>query len=111
MALQAGTVLIFGVDTPTKTYGIVQTASTVGNIKRSTAKAPDGHVISIQEYGDKKELDLTYMPLSTASAEPEIGTPFDFDGLTWQIDNIIGTSVVDGFKSIALNATYYPNIH
>jgi len=112
MAIQQGTVLNFGIDFAEETYGLLQDYDIDNKIQRVTAVAPDGKSVSIQEFGPESKLRLRYYPLSASSTdEPEIGTPFVFDGATWQIDNISDSRVIDGFESKEVTATYYEGVH
>jgi len=109
--LQAGHILAFGITSALTTYGLLQSYSITQSTKRATAKAPDGTDVSIQEHGDTSSIELTYLPLVTGSGDPAIGTTFTFDGLPWQIDSISDGLTVDGFRSVTVNATWYPYIH
>lgn len=112
MAIQDGTVLVFGVTDALKTYGLVQSYDIEDRIQRATSIAPDGNVVSIQEYKYEESLLLTYLPLSAASTDdPEIGVAFEFDGATWQVDRIADRRVVDGFAQVTVEASHYPGIH
>jgi len=108
MGQQAGTVLLFGIDTPEQTYGLLQTYDIVEDVQRAEAIAPDGAVVSIQEYKDTWKLTLTYILLSEGTGDPEIGTNFTFDGYEWHIDNIKYSKDVSGFRTATLTAKNYP---
>jgi len=113
MTLQAGDILQFGI-TDTVTYGIVQSVDDEEVMRRATAIAPDGAVVSIQEYAEQANLTLTYLPLSGESTDgdrPIIGDPFVYAGSTWQIDSIVDTKTVDGFNAKTVEAKWFPKIH
>lgn len=115
MALQAGIILLFGIEFPSKDYGLVQNYTVTDAVKRAEALAPDGSVVSIQEFGKDSKLNLTYIPLVTPTViPPEIGTTFTidaFDDTQWQIDTIETAYDVSGFQTVTVNAKYYPKIH
>lgn len=112
MSIQAGTVLEFGIDTPLKSYGLLQTYEIENHVQRATAMAPDGKVVSIQEYQNEATLRMTYLPISAGSTDdPEIGVGFTFDSRTWQIDHYTSRYTVDGFREVDLEASYYEGIH
>jgi len=110
MGLQGGTVLNFGIDSPEKSYGLVQSYVISDTVKRDEAKAPDGSIVSIQEYGNVETLDLRYFPLDSAATTPQIGTTFQFNSKNWQVDSISDEQTVDGFASILVIARHYPEI-
>ena len=110
MTLQAGTLLIFGIDTPLKTYGLLQDYSIADKVQRAESLAPDGHVISIQEYNDTSVLNLTYLPVFEGTGDPVIGTIFTFDSTSWHIDEITDSYDVSGFEVKQVIAKYYPQI-
>ena len=110
MALQAGTILKFGITTPLTTYGLLQDFDIDNIVKRAEAIAPDGQIVSIQEFGERAILDLTYIPLVAGTGLPEIGTTFSFDLLSWKIDSISNGLRVAGFKTVNLIATNYPQV-
>lgn len=108
---QAGTELNFGILFPNEDYGLVQSYERTDEIQRALSKGPDGSATSIQEYQDQAKLRLTYLVISSSTAtEPEIGTAFDYDGLTWNLDTIEDANSVDGFEAKTIEATWYPKI-
>jgi hypothetical protein len=114
MTLQAGTLLIFGIDTPEKSYGLLQSVETTNKVQRAKAIAPDGAIVSIQEFGKEDSLSISYLPISTASTDPnrpQIGEPFIFSGSTWQVDTVADIETVDGFEAFTVEASYYAGIH
>lgn len=109
---QAGTLLTFGIDaSSTLSYGLVQGVEQNDKVQRATAIAPDGNIVSIQEYGSKSGLSLTYLPLDGTSDGPEIGDPFIYAGSTWQVDDIMDGQSPDGFNVKTVAASNYPSIH
>jgi len=108
--LQAGTVLVFGIDTPEELYGLVQAYSIKDTVSRAMAKSPNGAITSIQESTQTKLLDLTYILLTISVEPPEIGSVFTFDSLEWHIDDVTDGLVVDGFETFTVKATYYPQL-
>jgi hypothetical protein len=71
-----------------------------------------GYPVSIQEFGPQVNMQLTYLPLSVSSTDaPEIGTPFDFEDRTWNINSVSDATVVDGFEVFTIDATSYSQIH
>ena len=111
MPLQAGTLLVFGIGTATQDWGLLQSYSIEDTVSRAEAKAPDGNIISIQEYTQVQTLNLNYLTLFVAITDPPaIGTRFTFDGKVWSIDRIKESNVVDGFQSYDVTAKYYPKL-
>jgi len=111
--LQAGKVLVFSIDTTNgveESYGLVQSVTINGTTERAEAKGPDGHTYSIQEYDDKLELSLNYLELGTPTGTPSIGTAFTYDGTTYYISSLSSAMTVDGFKTVDVTATNYPNL-
>lgn len=111
--LQGGTVLVFSIQTDggaDESYGVVQTASINETVERAEAAGPDGHTVSVQEYDDRKELSLTYLEKGTPTTPPAIGSTFTYDSTTWYINSINSTDTVDGFRSVDVTATNYPNL-
>lgn len=111
MPLQAGLVLAFGVDLPEKNYGLLQSYERTDAVNRAEAKAPDGSVVSIQEFNENARLTLTYVPLVDSTDDPTIGVVFTFDTIVWQIDDIKAGFEVDGFRHVTITAKHYPKIH
>jgi hypothetical protein len=111
--LQGGTALVFSIekgDGANDSFGIVQSVSINETVERAEAKGPDGHTYSVQEYDDKKELSLTYLEKSSLSGEAAIGSTFTYDSITWYVNSINSTDTVDGFRSVEVTATNYPNL-
>jgi len=107
--LQDGTVLVFGTGAATS-YGLVQSESINETTERAEAKGADGNTVSIQEYDDRNELSLTYLELGTPTSPPTIGTAFTYNTVSYLISSINSTRTVDGFKSVDITATNYPNL-
>lgn len=111
MTLQAGTLLIFGIGTATQDWGLLQSYSIEDTVSRAEAKAPDGNIISIQEYTQVQTLTMDYYSLFVAISDPpEIGTRFTFDSKVWSIDKVRENNVVDGYQSYNVTAKYYPKL-
>jgi len=113
MALQGGTVLVFGISSPEKSYGLILDYNTEDAVNRAEAIASDGEIVSIQEHGQQKQLNLNYLPLdasATADGKPAIGDPFVYEGEIWRINSITDGLSVDGFKTVSVNASYYKKL-
>ena len=106
--LQGGTALVFS--TSDTTYGLVQSHTITANTERAEARGAGGHVASIQEYNDTSGLSLSYLELASATGKPGIGATFTFLGETWYINSIASAQTVDGFKTVDVDATNYPNL-
>lgn len=106
---QAGTPLVFS--TADTAHGLVQNHEIVVNTERAEGRGAGGHVASIQEYNDTSGLTLSYLEFATPGADqPTIGTAFPFLGGTWYINSITSAQTVDGFKTVDVDATGYPNL-
>lgn len=110
MAVQDGTILAFSIDTPLESYGLVQNYTITEQIERITARGAAGNTISVQELDDTKTLSLNYMELGTPVSPPVVGTAFTFKSIEWLIDSMADSLTVDGFKSVDITATHYPNL-
>jgi hypothetical protein len=108
MALQGGTVLVFGVDE--ETFGLVQSSTTTHQVERAVGHGANGDIKSIQEYNDTYSLSMNYLERATPTGEASIGTTFTYDGLEWYVDSVAETATVDGFLSVDVEATHYPNL-
>ena len=109
MALQAGDILEFGIDTPTTTYGLYQDHTVTKAINRATARGAAGATVSTQEFDPTTTLNLNYVVLATETSEPEIGTKFTFLTVEYQIDSIAKGNTVDGFATKDITAIHYPS--
>lgn len=107
--LQEGTLLVFGTGDATS-YGLIQTATRNNTTERAEAKGADGNTVSIQEYDEREVLSLNYLEISGGTGAPAIGTAFTYDSLTWYVQSISENITVDGFKSVDVEATRYPNV-
>ena len=101
--------------TPAATYGYIQSYNVDSTTERAEAKGPGGHVQAIQEFNELKQLTLEYLEFATSTGEPEIGTPFTFDDgdgadITWYVNSVNKGKSVDGFKSVSVSATNFPNL-
>ena len=111
MGLQAGTVLVFSIDSDTgadQGYGIVQSVSFNEQVKRAEAMGAGGNTVSIQEHDERSEMTLEYLQKGTTTGAPSIGTEFTFDSATWYVSSIVRTETVDNFLSVTCTATNYP---
>lgn len=111
--LQAGTVLVFSIDTDNgvaESYGLVQSVTRNNTVQRAEGKGADGHVVSIQEFDDRVELSLNYLELGTPVGEPAIGSAFTYDGSTYYVSSASEGMTVDGFKTVDITATNYPHL-
>lgn len=108
--LQAGAILMFGMDTPLRSYGLIQSHNITRSVERAELKACDGNVIAIQEFNLIWKLDLTYIPLAPSGGTgfAEIGERFTYLDKYWQIDSLSGPRKVDGFVNRIIEATHYP---
>jgi len=111
--LSGGKTLQFSVGT--ETFGYVQTYKVDSNTDRATAKGPDGHVMALQESNDTKSLSLNYIEFATKTGMPAVGTVFTFDNgegadITWYIDTISYGFSVDGYKTVDVSASHFPNL-
>ena len=107
---QDGTVLVFGIDTPLESYGLVQNYTITDQTERATARGENGNTVSFQEFDNTKSLSLNYMVLGTPTSPPAIGTTFTFKTVTWEIDSIADGRTVDAFETYDVTATHYPNL-
>lgn len=110
MAVQDGTILAFGISSPTTTYGIVQNYSIEDKVDRARNIGPDGSILAIQDYGQHQVLTLTFVALSVQVDPPAIGTKFTFDGKSWSLMSVKEDASVDSFESYTITAEYYPQI-
>ena len=112
--LQGGTVLVFSVGSTEQgeaaAYGLIQSGSVNDTTELAEAKGADGNVVSVQEFDQKKSLSLTYLTLNTQSGEPAIGTTFTYNAVVYYIDSMNKTQTPDGFESVDITATHYPNL-
>lgn len=108
MGQSAGTALVFS--TPSATYGLIQSYNVEDNTKRAEAMGPGGNVNAIQEYDNQAKLTLSYLRLASPTGTPKVGTSFSFRGRTWYIDTITSGYTVDGFMTMDVAATQYPNL-
>ena len=100
MALQAGTVLEFSIDSATTGYGIIQSVNVTNQTERVTARGALGATVSTQEFDPTISLTMNIKMLGTPVSPPAIGTKFTHDTVEYQLD-----SVEDG-RTIDENATY-----
>jgi len=108
--LQGGTILFFGTGVD-QSYGLVQSSTITEQTERAEAKGADGHTQSIQEYNNTKTLALNYLPIDPGTGtKPVIGTVFTFETEEWYITSIATAKTVDGFQTIDIDATNYPNL-
>jgi hypothetical protein len=107
--LQGGTVLVFGTGADA-TYGLKQSYTITDQVERAEGRGADGHVQSVQEYNNTKSLSLNYLELGTPTGGPAIGATFTFESDTWYVNSIAQNFTVDGFKSVDVDATNYPNL-
>lgn len=112
MALQGGTLLAFSIGSATTTYGILQSVDITEKVNRAKAIAPDGNIVSIQEFGEETSLNLTYVELSAASTtdNPHVGAKFTFESNVYQIDSVSSVRTIDGFKTVTAEASRYEGI-
>jgi len=111
--LAGGATLLFSITTDggsDDSFGIIQSVSVNETTERAEAKGPDGHTYSIQEFDNKKELSLTYLARATSTGAPAIGATFTYDTIVWYINSINTNDTVDGFVSVDVSATNYPNL-
>lgn len=120
--LQGGTALKFSVKIQNAsggsvpTYGIIQSLSVNSTTERAEAKGPDGHTVSVQEYDNRHELSLSYLEKASPTGAPAIGSTFTFDPGTgvgsqaWYINSVNVGETVDGFRTVDITATDYPNL-
>lgn len=108
MGQQGGTTLVFSVDAAT--YGLIQSYDVEENTKRATAMGPGGDTVSVQEHDNLAALSLTYLQLGSPTGLPVIGTTFSFRDKTWYLDSVTSGYTVDGFLSVDVEATEYPNL-
>jgi hypothetical protein len=109
MTLQAGTVLVFGIDTPLTSYGLLQSYNITDQTERATARGAAGATVSTQEFDPTKSLTLNYLPVGTPTGGPAVGTKFTFETIDWQIDTLDTGDVVDGWETVDITATSYPS--
>lgn len=117
--LQDGTVLKFGTGA-IAAYGVVQSSSITQAAETAEAKGPNGHTTSIQQYDDRQELSLNFLPLSTftlGTTEPKIGSTLytpgagePGEGDTWVVKSVQEGKTVDGFATVDVTATNYSNL-
>ena len=112
---KGGKTMIFSVGAAT--YGYIQSYSIDQTTERAEAKGPNGHTYAIQEYNETRTLTLEYLEFATATGAPDIGATFTFeDGegntLTngWYISSVNRGRTVDGFKTVSITATHYPDL-
>ena len=106
--LQGGTVLLFS--TPAGTYGLIQSADIEENTQRAEAMGPGGNVLSVQEYNQLGSLSLNYFQIAAGTGLPAVGATFAFEGRTWYLNSVTSGLTVDGFLSVDVDATEYPNL-
>jgi len=111
--LAGGKTMVFS--TPSATYGYIQSYSVDQTTERAEAKGPNGHTMAIQEYNETRTLSLNYLEFATDTSPPDIGTTFTFDDgegndVTWYISSVNRGKTVDGFKTVDVTATHYPDL-
>ena len=106
-----GTLLVFGIDSPLQTYGIVQQYTATDTVETAIWSDSGGKLGAVQQYGQRVDAVIMYFELSELpSGAPDIGTKFTYAGNDWIIEEIQSVRSLDGFKSITVNAFTYFNI-
>jgi hypothetical protein len=111
--LAGGKAMVFSV--LSATYGYIQSYSVEHSVERAEARGPGGHVMAVQQYNDTKKLALEYLEFASQSGMPALSATFSFDdgtgsAVTWYINSISYGKTVDGFKTVSVDATNYPNL-
>lgn len=109
MALQAGTVLEFSIDTATTGYGIIQSVNETSQTERATARGSLGATVSTQEFDPTNTFTMNVMMLATPAGAPAIGTAFTYNGTEYQLDSVDDGRTVDGFQTYDLAGVSYPS--
>jgi len=109
MALQAGTVLEFSIDSATTGYGIIQTVNVTNVTERATARGEDGATVSTQEFDPKINLTMNIKMLGTPASPPTIGTKFTHDAIEYQLDSVDDGKVIDDFATYDISGVSYPS--
>ena len=112
--LAGGKTMVFSVaDVP---YGYIQSYNVDKTTERAEAKGPNGHTYAIQEYNEIWQLTLEYLEFATQTGNvPTLGTKWvDTEAITgvtaWYISSANYGRSVDGFKTVTITATYYPDL-
>jgi len=116
-----GTSLVFSIEIGSETtYGLIQDLSIQPSTERAEARGPAGDVYAVQEYNDLYQMSMTYLEKAAPTGAPVLGTLFEVNvssmvaaltGTTsWYVNDIDVGDTVDGFRSITVNATHYPNL-
>lgn len=104
--------LVFGVTT--ETCGIVQSFSQAGSIEKQEVKGISGDTLAVAYFNPTTAYSLT--AVATGSPTVTVGGAFTFanaiSGATGavRIDSLTVNKTNDGFMTIDISATGYPNI-
>ena len=109
MALQAGTVLEFSIDSATTGYGIIQNVTETSQTERATARGALGATVSTQEFDPTNSFTMNVMMLASPTGAPAIGTAFTYDSIEYQLDSVAKASVVDNFQTYDVSGISYPS--
>jgi len=109
MALQAGTVLEFSIDSATTGYGIIQTDSVTDNTERATARGSAGATVSTQEFDPTSSITMNVKMLGTPVSPPAVGTKFTHDSVEYQLDSVEDGRTVDDFATYDVSGISYPS--
>jgi len=112
MALQAGTILEFSIDSATTTYGIIQSVSVNDLTERATARGANGATVSTQEFDPTTTLTMNIKMLGTPVGPPAIGTKFRYpatSGTWYQLDSVEEGFTVDDFATYDVTGIAYPS--
>jgi hypothetical protein len=109
MALQAGTVLEFSIDSATTAYGVIQSVNVTDTTERATARGSAGATVSTQEFDPTTSFTMNILMLGTPVGPPAIGTAFTYDGTEYQLDTVEDGRTVDEFQTYDIAGISYPS--
>jgi len=109
MALQAGTVLEFSIDSATTGYGIIQSVNVTNQTERVTVRGELGATKSTQEFDPTISLTMNIAMLGTPVSPPAIGTKFTHDTVEYQLDTVDDGKTIDGVGTYDITGVSYPS--
>lgn len=110
MALQAGTVLEFSIDSATTGYGIIQSIQETATTERLEVRGELGNTKSIQEFDDKNTIAMNIAMLDTPSSPPAIGSTFTFETVVYYLESVQHGRTIDGIATYDITGTNFPNL-
>ena len=109
MALQAGTILEFSIDSATTGYGIIQNVTVTNQTERVTVRGELGATKSTQEFDPTISFTMNISMLATPVSPPAIGTKFTHATVEYQLDSVAEASVIDGIQTYDIAGVSYPS--